>query len=109
MYVQHSGLLVAVGGMPKDWIAAREKCEEEGCCRYCGRPNPDAAHIIPRSLGGGQSKESIVPLCRRCHTQYDEGQLDILGSLTLEEQVEATRIVGLETAYRRLTGYVLPR
>lgn len=91
--------------MKRDWGLAREKVEEEGCCRYCGKVNPDAAHIVPRSLGGTQSKASIVPLCRGCHIQYDQGKLDLLGCLQLDEQLEAVQTLGsLERAYFRLRG-----
>lgn len=91
--------------MKRDWKEAREKVEEEGSCRYCGAANPDAAHIVPRSLGGGQSKASIVPLCRGCHTKYDHKQLDILSVLHLDEQMEAARTLGsLERAYLHLRG-----
>jgi len=90
----------------KDWSLAKEKLEEEGCCRYCGKPYPDPAHIVPRSQGGGQDKESIIPLCRTCHTKYDSGRLDILGICTLDEQLEAVRVLGsIGRAYERLTGY----
>lgn len=91
--------------MRKDWGQAKEKIEEEGCCRYCGKAYPDPAHIVPRSLGGAQHKVSIVPLCRECHTKYDEGKLDLLGCLHLDEQMEAVRVLGsLERAYVHLRG-----
>lgn len=97
--------------MARDWSEAKEKCEEEGCCRYCGKEYPedeypDPAHVVPRSLGGGQAKASIIPLCRGCHTQYDEGQIGILGIATLEEELEAVRTLGsLTRAYEYLGGY----
>ena len=88
----------------RDWSVAHAKIKAEGKCRvaHCSRPAGDAAHVIPRSLGGGQEADSTVPLCRPHHTAYDAHELDLLPYLTLDEQAEAVRIVGIERARKRL-------
>ena len=91
--------------MRRDWKAARAKVDREGCCRVCGIGGRlEAAHIIPRSLGGEQREESIVPLCPACHRAYDGGRLDLLPYLTFEEQAEAVRVLGMSRAMRRISN-----
>ena len=90
--------------LARDWTAARKKVDAEGECRWCAyRDNLEAAHIIPRSLGGGQSPDSIVPLCRDCHRAYDAGRLDLLPALTFAEQAEAVRVLGIHRALQRIS------
>jgi 5-methylcytosine-specific restriction endonuclease McrA len=77
--------------------------DTEGACRVCRSwRGIEAAHIIPRSLGGEQKPDSIVPLCRQCHQAYDEFDLDILPHLTKDEQAEAVRVLGITRALARL-------
>jgi hypothetical protein len=33
---------------------------------------------VPRSLGGCDHPDCVVPLCRSCHRAYDRGELDLL-------------------------------
>lgn len=88
----------------RDWEAPHAKIRREGKCRvsFCARPAGDAAHVVPRSLGGEQKDESTVPLCREHHTRFDSHDFDLLPYLTYEEQAEAVRIVGIEQARMRL-------
>jgi hypothetical protein len=87
----------------RDWTAAREKCDREGCCRNCGAPHPEAAHLWPRGMGGGQSPDLIVPLCRSCHGRFDAHLLDVLALLTDVEQAELVAAAGgIESARRRV-------
>lgn len=64
-------------------------------------PGEKAEEILVR-------EDSVVPLCLSrgggCHQLYDAGRLDLLPYLTVEEQADAVRAVGLERAYSRLTG-----
>lgn len=92
----------------RDWKEARQKVEREGFrCRVCRSSfQVEAAHVIPRSLapgvGNNMSADNIVPLCRDCHTEYDQHRLDLLPFLTLAEQVAAVRQAGgIALAYRR--------
>ena len=89
----------------REWSAAHAKVEQEGRCRVCrSLTELDPAHIVPRSLGGGQADLAVVPLCRTCHTAFDSHRLDLLPFLTYEEQAEAVRVLGIERARRRLGG-----
>jgi hypothetical protein len=60
--------------------AQRAKVAGQACVVCGGRP-VDPAHLIPRSLGGCDQPDCVVPLDRRCHRAYDRGQLDLLPSL----------------------------
>jgi hypothetical protein len=93
---------------------ARQKVEDEGCCRVCGIAAQycDAAHTIDRSLSrsGYTDPELIVPLCSDikggagCHQKYDAHALDLLPYLTLTEQSVMVCAIGMARAYRRATG-----
>ena len=94
--------------MSTKWEAAWAKVATEGQCRACGSTQiVDPAHLIPRSriTQGGMDPRNIVPLCRLCHMQHDQGAgLDLLPYLTREEQAHAVSLVGLAEAYRRICG-----
>jgi hypothetical protein len=60
--------------------AQRTKVAGRACIVCGGRP-ADPAHLIPRSLGGCDQPDCVVPLDRRCHRAYDRGQLDLLPHL----------------------------
>jgi hypothetical protein len=47
-------------------------------CLVCGERRVDPAHLVPRSLGGCDQPDCIVPLDRRCHRAFDRGELDLL-------------------------------
>jgi hypothetical protein len=80
----------------------RAKVTAEGECRICGsRQNLEAAHIIPRSLGGGMKALDCIPLCRAHHSTFDAHRLDVLHALTYAEQAEAVRVLGIERARER--------
>ncbi len=91
--------------MSRDWTAALDKKREEGKCRTCpSRSQLEAAHVIPRSLGGDQHALATVPLCRSCHQRYDARELDLLPYLTKDEQAHAVGLVGMFTAWHVITG-----
>jgi hypothetical protein len=74
-------------------------------CIVCGAQHGvDAAHLIPRSLGGCGDPLCVVPLCRRpCHRAYEEGRLDLLPFLEpawRAQLAHAVRHVGLIGALR---------
>ena len=67
----------------------------------------DPAHVIPRSLGGCNRLDCVVPLCREHHRAYDTGRLDLLRYLEpnwRRELAHAVEHAGLLGALRRLTG-----
>ena len=92
----------------RDWTEARAKVDDEGECRVCGVGQSsveplEAAHVWPRSLGGTQDPNGIVPLCQRCHGQFDAHHLNLGHVLTTDEQVELVRQCGsLGLAMRRV-------
>ena len=103
----------------RDWREARRKLEREGRCRVCGE-GPwsilEAAHTIGRQCdveitgpGGGVSlyvhPDSIVPLCKTHHMEYDARKLDLLPYLHIHEQARAVEDAGgIERARLRLSG-----
>jgi CspA family cold shock protein len=78
------------------------------CCIVCGTDKRvDAAHVIPRSLGGCSHPLCVIPACRRCHRAYDAGELDLLPHLEpgwRPQLAHAVGHVGLIGALRRISG-----
>lgn len=90
--------------MKRDWTEAKKKCKEEGVCRNCKRYSDllQPAHLIHRGMGGSMEADNIIPLCQDCHHAFDSHTLDILGLLSLDEQLAMVRNAGgIENARRR--------
>lgn len=89
----------------RTWTIAHRKIIDTGYCRIagCEERAGDAAHIVPRSLGGRQNYNATIPLCRAHHTQFDAHEIDLLEHLTYAEQSEAVLILGIERARKRLS------
>lgn len=90
----------------RDWSGPLAKVEAERRCRNwreCGNRADDPAHTIPRSLGGADRYDSVIPLCRGCHDKAHDHALEVLPLMNIAEQMEAVRVVGLERAHRILT------
>jgi hypothetical protein len=86
--------------------AQRAKVRGQPCLVCAGRP-VDPAHLVPRSLGGCDEPECVVPLCRLCHRAYDRGELDLLPHLEpgrREEVAHALSHLTLIAAVQRLSG-----
>lgn len=53
-----------------------------GHCAYCGRPLKMKAmtvdHLVPKSKGGGNSIENLMPSCRDCNTAKAADNLEML-------------------------------
>lgn len=100
--------------MNRVWKEAREKVDAEAGCRVCGYPHRvEAAHVTgrvhdrPKTPGAKTvyvAPDSVVPLCRDHHTQYDAHNLDLLPHLFKPEQLRAVEDLGLSRAYQRLTS-----
>ena len=61
----------------------------------------------PRSLGGCGDALCVVPLCRSCHRDYDQGRLDLLPHLESAWRAQVAHAVGhvgLIGALRRISG-----
>jgi hypothetical protein len=75
-------------------------------CIVCGAEHRiDAAHLIPRSMGGCGAGACCVPLCRPHHRAYDAGRLDLLPYLEpawRAQLAHAVGHVGLIGALRRI-------
>ena len=75
-------------------------------CLVCGPATRiDPAHLVPRSLGGCDEADCVVPLCRTHHRAYDQGGLDLVAHLEPDWRREAAHAVGhlgLVGALRRL-------
>jgi hypothetical protein len=76
-------------------------------CLVCGGRPVDAAHLVPRSLGGCDRPECVAPLCRPCHRRYDLGELDLLAHLEpgfRAERAHGLLHLGLLGLLRRVSG-----
>lgn len=94
--------------MRRDWKQARAKVDSEGQCRVCENGQDlQAAHTIGRKHDPPTGKVrplDIVPLCVKCHMEYDGRRLNLLPYLSVEEQAAAVEHVGIISALRRLTN-----
>ncbi|HEX4306496.1 MAG TPA: HNH endonuclease [Solirubrobacterales bacterium] len=86
--------------------AQRRKVAELRCL-VCGRTPVDPAHLVPRRLGGCDSPECVVALCRTHHRMFDTGGLALAPYLGPELEGEIRHALGhvscaeLEPALRR--------
>lgn len=56
----------------KDSRAGRLKLAAERCCRVCEETSwLSRHHLVPRSLGGDDVDDNIVPLCETCHGDFE--------------------------------------
>lgn len=97
----------------RNWVAARMKLSDEGCCRSCGAATKlEAAHIIGREhdrqppVGHRWGTDGpweqpyvvdptrVIPLCSDCHRADHRGELDTLPLLALSEQIQAVADAG---------------
>lgn len=93
----------------RDWSEAQSK-RDEGC-RICGAHPVELAHVVGRARDERRGNvahvnaDSIVPLCRGHHQDYDAHRLDLMGYLTATEQARAVLDAGgIELARRRISG-----
>lgn len=90
--------------------AQREKVADHACI-VCWQGPCDPAHLIDRSLAPDHGGDPIrvVPLCRRHHSDYDVGLLDLLPHLSPHWRHEVGSAVtvhpgGLIGALERITN-----
>ena len=78
-----------------------------GACVVCLQTKGlTPAHLAPRSLGGCDDPDCVVPLCWMHHRAYDTGRLELLPHLEPRWRTEIAHAVlhlGLAGAYRRLS------
>lgn len=66
----------AVVATPRVAASAEQRRKLAGFgCLVCGRTPVDPAHLVPRRLGGCDSPDCVVPLCRTHHRMFDTGEL----------------------------------
>lgn len=56
------------------WLAAGENYRRDTGyalrdlpCTYCGDPAQTLDHVVPRSRGGSDASDNLVPVCRSCN------------------------------------------
>jgi hypothetical protein len=62
--VAHWGDRVYEGDIGCDWDEADVRCWRCGYLRKCQK-----CHIVPRSIGGSDGVENLIPLCADCHDE----------------------------------------
>jgi hypothetical protein len=85
--------------------AQREKIVGGACVVCCQTKGLTPAHLAPRSLGGCDHPDCVVPLCWTHHRAYDTGRLELLPHLEPQRRAEIAHAVshlGLIGAVRRL-------
>ena len=85
--------------------AQREKIVGGACVVCLQTKGLTPAHLAPRSLGGCDHPDCVVPLCWTHHRAYDTGRLDLLPHLEPHWRAEVAHAVshlGLIGAVRRL-------
>ena len=83
-------------------------------CVVCGcnyETHLDPAHVVSRALGGCDSADCVIPLCREHHRAYDAGTLDLSLHLTGTHVTELTHALehmdgSLTRLLRHLSGKV---
>ncbi len=88
--------------------AQREKVRD-ALCLITGQRGCDPAHVIPRSQGGCDSPDCVIPLSRQAHRAFDSGDLDVLPAMIaagmVAEMAHALEHAGSPlTLLERLTG-----
>lgn len=63
----------------RGFAASQEQRRKVECllCAFCGSAACDPAHLTPRSLGGCDHPDCVIPLCRAHHRAFDLHQLDL--------------------------------
>ena len=85
--------------------AQREKIIGGACVVCLQTKGITPAHLAPRSLGGCDHPDCVVPLCWTHHRAYDTGRLELLPHLEplwRAEVAHAVSHLGLIGAVRRL-------
>ena len=88
--------------------AQRDKVYDRQCVNCGAGPGCDPAHLCPRSQGGCDDPACVVPLCRGCHTAFDQGMIDLEPVLALPQfSVERSHMashMSLRRCIQRLNG-----
>ena len=60
----------------EQWLETLESFNNR--CVYCGEKldNPQQEHVVPSSLGGGYTKDNILPACKSCNSSKHNHPLE---------------------------------
>jgi hypothetical protein len=88
----------------------RAKVLVEGRCRICGRTGPlNGHHLVPRSQGGDDVWENIVPLCGSgvmgCHGMIEERAAGWRSRLRAELTLDEVRYVTAKKSWAWLADH----
>jgi hypothetical protein len=93
---------------PRVAASPEQRCKVAALrCLVCGRSPVDPAHLVPQRLGGCNSADCVVPLCRTHHRLFDSGRLVLAAWLVPELEQElrhALTHVGCAELEAALTG-----
>jgi len=68
-------LAISFCAFPK-WLKKEVRRQQKGMCDWCGQKTKlTIHHIIPQSMGGSDTRDNAVGLCRECHDYWDEQAL----------------------------------
>jgi 5-methylcytosine-specific restriction endonuclease McrA len=76
-------------------------------CLGCGAPESDPSHVTSVGAGGGDTEENVMPLCRRCHSQWHSQGVytfSIRHPKVIDWFFKHNRISFLVSAYERRRG-----
>lgn len=86
----------------------REKVKGRVCLNCAGGPPCDPAHLTSRGAGGCTHPDCVVPLCRVCHREFDEGRLDLESVIALPDHAVERAHMALHGSFalciKRLRG-----
>ena len=68
----------------REFLYARQK----GCCAYCGRYVPKRAatldDVVPKSKGGGATRDNQVIACRGCNQRKADKSAHVLVAMLMQ-------------------------
>lgn len=71
---------------------------ENRSCYFCGRKHDktklyvDNHHKLPRKLGGDDSKDNVVQLCRPCHRHFESISNDGVPKIPINNEYKFVRL-----------------
>jgi 5-methylcytosine-specific restriction endonuclease McrA len=81
-----------------------------GRCWYCGWHFDEMCidHVVPRSLGGGNEIDNLVPCCRPCNSSKRDRSVEYLRSMFEHAIAGAPRFTQAQIDYLRRYGIEVP-
>jgi len=85
------------------WIEAIRKCD--GRCWFCGRVAKTIDHATPRSRGGKNTADNLLPSCEYCNNL--KGDLSVSQFRKYVKAILARKILSTQMAMGGLGGLVV--